>query len=144
MGRTVFIKSGEKIGRITGLDPAKPLFTDKDRSKSLNRTDAKFVDVIHTSSGDQCGFLGRCNSGNYGVCEKRVDKICGVNEMGQVNLVSYLWGILQKGWIKIVGYMTQGKLILSHICGVHEKWVAKICGVYDTGQVNFISKLWGM
>lgn len=39
--------NGQKIGRITGLDPAKPGF----REWHLEREDADFVDVIHTSTG---------------------------------------------------------------------------------------------
>jgi pimeloyl-ACP methyl ester carboxylesterase len=39
-----------KIGRITALDPAEPLF-QKDAFDSIGLADAKFVDVIHTAIG---------------------------------------------------------------------------------------------
>lgn len=39
-----------KVGRITGLDPASPLFTGTYHEVRLDRTDAKFVDVIHTDA----------------------------------------------------------------------------------------------
>ncbi|XP_070542474.1 uncharacterized protein [Ptychodera flava] len=42
------------IGRITGLDPAKPNFETKDKNEKLDATDAQFVDVIHTD-GDTLG-----------------------------------------------------------------------------------------
>ena len=54
IGRTVQKKAG-KIGRITGLDPAKYV----KKSHQLSRKDAHFVDVIHTNSGD---FLEGCLS----------------------------------------------------------------------------------
>ncbi|CAH1986121.1 unnamed protein product [Acanthoscelides obtectus] len=42
---------GLLLGRITGLDPASPLFRGnylREQYKKLDRSDAKFVDVIHT------------------------------------------------------------------------------------------------
>lgn len=35
--------------RITGLDPAQPCFKNADKSMHLHKTDAPFVDVIHTN-----------------------------------------------------------------------------------------------
>ncbi|KAK0076605.1 hypothetical protein PV325_005100 [Microctonus aethiopoides] len=40
----------KKVGRITGLDPAAPLFPSENITCRLDKTDARFVDVIHTSS----------------------------------------------------------------------------------------------
>ncbi|XP_020861515.1 lipase member H isoform X2 [Phascolarctos cinereus] len=44
-----------KLGRITGLDPAGPLFSGKPRNERLDHTDAQFVDVIHSDT-DLLGF----------------------------------------------------------------------------------------
>jgi len=44
-------KRVEDIHRITGLDPAGVLFKDADTSQRLHKTDAQFVDVIHTNGG---------------------------------------------------------------------------------------------
>lgn len=38
----------QNLGRITGLDPAGPYFENTDTVVRLDKTDAKFVDVIHT------------------------------------------------------------------------------------------------
>ncbi|MEQ2220163.1 hypothetical protein ILYODFUR_002555, partial [Ilyodon furcidens] len=43
------------IGRITALDPAGPIFTDKPPKDRLDPTDAQFVDALHTDI-DALGF----------------------------------------------------------------------------------------
>ncbi|CAH1127113.1 unnamed protein product [Ceutorhynchus assimilis] len=44
-----FVKSG-KLPRITALDPAGPLFNLKPVSERLDKSDAEFVDVIHSNA----------------------------------------------------------------------------------------------
>ncbi|XP_031327798.1 phospholipase A1-like [Photinus pyralis] len=54
----------QKIGRITGLDPAGPLFVDTERPNRLDSSDASFVDVIHTNGGF-LGYLGNCGHADF-------------------------------------------------------------------------------
>lgn len=49
-GYTLQREFGLQLGRITGLDPAEPLFTDTDPMVRLDRSDAGFVDVVHTDA----------------------------------------------------------------------------------------------
>jgi hypothetical protein len=45
------LRPGNKIPRVTALDPALPLFDLVGVDRRLDATDADFVDVIHTASG---------------------------------------------------------------------------------------------
>lgn len=50
----------KEIGRITGMDPAGPLYMGAPPSKRLDESDARFVQIIHTNGGilgyyDSCG-----------------------------------------------------------------------------------------
>ena len=50
---------GFKISRVTGMDPAGPLFEKTTNEVRIDRTDATFVDIIHTNGGNEdTGFLG--------------------------------------------------------------------------------------
>ena len=51
LGRAVQNAGKGKIARITGLDPARPVFDMVDMEYRMQPTDATFVDVIHTNSG---------------------------------------------------------------------------------------------
>ncbi|KAF5292520.1 hypothetical protein FQR65_LT01666 [Abscondita terminalis] len=64
IGDTYFKKTGEKLDRLTGLDPAGPLFVDEPREKRIDSTDAVFVDVIHTNGG-MFGYYGNCGTVDF-------------------------------------------------------------------------------
>ncbi|XP_039284418.1 lipase member H [Nilaparvata lugens] len=50
-GLTAKYLNDTRVGRITGLDPAKPLFDDKSSQNRLDMEDANFVSVVHSSGG---------------------------------------------------------------------------------------------
>ncbi|CAM2117782.1 unnamed protein product [Caretta caretta] len=55
-GETGRRRSG--LGRITGLDPAQPYFQGTPIEVRLDKTDAAFVDIIHTDSAPTIPYLG--------------------------------------------------------------------------------------
>ncbi|KAK4887578.1 hypothetical protein RN001_003849 [Aquatica leii] len=81
IGKSTQKMYGQKIGRITGLDPAGPLYIDTTKEEHLYETDASFVDVIHTNGGvfgyiDTCGhadFFVNCGSMQPGCARVDID-----------------------------------------------------------------------
>lgn len=65
-GHYVQNKCHQKIGRITGLDPAGPLFQDMAAWRRLDEGDATFVDVIHTDEF-YLGYKGNIGSIDFHV-----------------------------------------------------------------------------
>lgn len=51
IGQTTFNRTGQKIHRITGLDPAGPVFVSRPPSRRLSADDADIVVVVHTDGG---------------------------------------------------------------------------------------------
>ena len=75
LGRQHFGNTGEKISRITGLDPARPYFEILPKEIRLNRYDADFVDVIHVNSGSLVivsKHLRICRVGSFSITSSNV------------------------------------------------------------------------
>lgn len=51
IGKTIIKKSGCKVGRITGIDPAGPLFELVPPVERLDEGDAEWVEVMHCNAG---------------------------------------------------------------------------------------------
>ncbi|XP_058837410.1 pancreatic lipase-related protein 2-like [Topomyia yanbarensis] len=66
---------GVKLKRITGLDPALPMFRTATRRWKLDPSDANFVDVIHTNGG-LFGKLEPCGHVDFYVNGGRTQPAC--------------------------------------------------------------------
>ncbi|XP_040217444.1 pancreatic lipase-related protein 2-like [Rana temporaria] len=68
LGAQLAGETGKRItvARITAMDPAQPFFQDTPPEISLDRSDAGFVDVIHTDSNFFIGIRGYGIQGNIG------------------------------------------------------------------------------
>ncbi|XP_031341400.1 phospholipase A1-like [Photinus pyralis] len=64
IGKQTQAQCSKVLGRISGLDPAGPLYFLKPRSRRLTNTDAKEVMVIHTNKG-VLGYDGNCGTADY-------------------------------------------------------------------------------
>ncbi|XP_075554061.1 lipase member I-like [Dermacentor variabilis] len=118
-GRHFYNAKQEKLGRITGLDPAGPLF---DIAKAaLSKDDAAFVDVIHTNAGKlfdmKLGIMGPighvdfypnggskqpgCDGLDVGCSHKRARKLFLASITSQCAFAAYPCG---SDWLRLVDY----------------------------------------
>jgi len=82
---------GEKVGRITGLDPAGPKFFLKTKERRLNPDDATFVDVIHTS---HLGYFLQMGHVDFFPNGGKIQPGCVETESGVMDTVTSLGNVL--------------------------------------------------
>lgn len=70
-----------EINQIIGLDPAVPLYSMSNTEKRLDRSDAKFVQVIHTSGG-KVGFISPIGHADFYPNGGLVQPGCGADIHG--------------------------------------------------------------
>ncbi|KAK4887862.1 hypothetical protein RN001_004133 [Aquatica leii] len=63
-GQSLLNKYSKILKRITGLDPAGPIYTNKPSHERLDESDASFVDIIHTNAGI-LGYPNRCGDVDF-------------------------------------------------------------------------------
>uniref|UniRef100_A0A1Y1JTM4 Lipase domain-containing protein n=1 Tax=Photinus pyralis TaxID=7054 RepID=A0A1Y1JTM4_PHOPY len=63
-GQETQAQCSKLLGRISGLDPAGPLYSLKSKSRRLDASDAKEVMVSHTNQG-LLGYAGNCGTADY-------------------------------------------------------------------------------
>lgn len=72
-GYEIKLKTSKKIARITGLDPAGPLVAPFGLVRNLRSSDARFVDITHTSA-KMFGYSSTCGHvdfwPNFGTCQR--------------------------------------------------------------------------
>lgn len=66
--KQIYQEAGERVSRISGLDPAGPYFQEHilDKDERLDREDADVVNVIHTDAGEtENNFIFYCLKSCY-------------------------------------------------------------------------------
>lgn len=69
------VKNG-KIGKIVGLDPAGPIFRKRGSHSRLHKTDANYVEVIHTNSR-RLGIKSRLGTADFYPNRGKIQPNCG-------------------------------------------------------------------
>lgn len=80
-GYTSLAITPHRIARITGLDPALTSFRVTSENRALNKTDAEFVDVVHTNGG-VFGFLDPLGHADFYMNGGRRQPACSVLDIG--------------------------------------------------------------
>ncbi|GAB0192002.1 pancreatic lipase-related protein 2 [Grus japonensis] len=105
------------IGRITGLDPAQPYFQGTPVGVRLDKSDAEFVDVIHTDSAPTIPYLGFGMStaiGHLDFYPNGGEQMpgCGKNPVSQIVDIDGIWEVWRykvtvtlSGNSKVKGYV---------------------------------------
>lgn len=132
--------NGSKIARVTGLDPAKPLFEHGIAflNERLSKNDADLVDVIHTHSSNDIDALGLYEPigdadfyPNGGVHQAGCKDVCH----GSSCLTFRLFDLLKLGCshnrapeFYVESILNAGKKFMSTSCDSYEAFTKGVCG----------------
>ncbi|KAM4636971.1 pancreatic lipase-related protein 2-like [Discoglossus pictus] len=116
------------IGRISGLDPARPFFEDTPREVRLDETDAIFVDVIHT---DIIGAGIRKPIGHYDYYPNGGKEMPGCGEITSMSNINGLIEKLACNHMRAIHYYNESIIspygFLSYPCENYKLFQAGVC-----------------
>ncbi|XP_025832871.1 pancreatic triacylglycerol lipase-like isoform X1 [Agrilus planipennis] len=140
---TFRLTGGQKIGRITGLDPAGPMFCQphlQKADKRLSEDDALYVDIIHTNGGEfgcrqtigHADFFPNCGTKQPGCSEFSIRLIDIANTFNRFfDSIMCSHGRSHQMWIESIinnGFIAQR---CNH-CSLFEM------GLCDTSYITFM------
>ncbi|VVC41779.1 Triacylglycerol lipase family,Lipase/vitellogenin,Lipase, N-terminal,Alpha/Beta [Cinara cedri] len=88
-----------QIPRITGLDPAKPLYANSDPVDRIDKTDGKFVDIIHTN-GKKNGIYDPLGDIDFYPNGGKRQPNCNISVTGSCNHAKSYHYFAQSIWAK--------------------------------------------
>lgn len=106
IGQHVRTTCAAKIGRITAMDPAGPFFQGLPTDQRLDKSDADFVDVIHTNEG-VLGYWGNCGNADFHVNCGTIQTGCPQFGLTLATIQDLPLSVVACNHMRSVDYMTE-------------------------------------